>query len=221
LPHIDFGTYHLLSRHLGQSLEWSERWIERHIAAARKAGKPALLESTVSSQAAAMPASSSIPSVGSGPMRAGTTSSFTEVETGRSSGCSPDVDDMRRAVPTTTISPFTTMSTNAPFIRSFATAMTKNAQACTLYRRLTPAGSIARSPFVTTAPRQAVRPPSLFRISRSTLGALGAVYFGWRPSEAGGGGLPVWRLSLVALRDINRWLLRRFSTATSGSGQAQ
>lgn len=152
LPHIDFGTYHLYPDTWGQSLEWSERWIERHIAAARKAGKPALLEEY------GIVASRSDAGIVVDPQRReaayarwhdiivhrGGNGALFWMLAGR--------DDMRRAVPD--YDHFTVYDDehNAPFIRSFATAMTKNAQACTLYRRLTPAGSIARSPFVTTAP---------------------------------------------------------------------
>ncbi|MDP9000992.1 MAG: cellulase family glycosylhydrolase [Myxococcota bacterium] len=44
IQHIDFGTYHLYPDSWGQSLGWASQWIEDHIQAARKAGKPTLLE---------------------------------------------------------------------------------------------------------------------------------------------------------------------------------
>jgi hypothetical protein len=37
-------------------------------------------------------------------------------------------------------------------IREFASAMTADARSCKLYRELAPAGSIRKSPFVSTAP---------------------------------------------------------------------
>jgi mannan endo-1,4-beta-mannosidase len=44
LEHIDFGTYHLYPDTWAQPLSWASAWVEEHIDAARKAGKPTLLE---------------------------------------------------------------------------------------------------------------------------------------------------------------------------------
>ena len=44
LPDIDYGTFHLYPDHWGTGLRWADGWIEDHIVAARKAGKPTVLE---------------------------------------------------------------------------------------------------------------------------------------------------------------------------------
>ncbi len=44
LPNVDFGTYHLYPDDWGAGHRWGTRWIEDHIAIARKVGKPSLLE---------------------------------------------------------------------------------------------------------------------------------------------------------------------------------
>lgn len=44
LPHIDFGTYHLYPDHWGTGHRWGNHWIEDHIAASRRVGKPMILE---------------------------------------------------------------------------------------------------------------------------------------------------------------------------------
>lgn len=44
LPELDFGTYHLYPDHWGTGLRWGGQWIVDHIDAARKAGKPTVLE---------------------------------------------------------------------------------------------------------------------------------------------------------------------------------
>ncbi len=41
---IDYGTYHLYPDHWNKSVSWGERWIVDHIEAARRAGKPTVLE---------------------------------------------------------------------------------------------------------------------------------------------------------------------------------
>jgi mannan endo-1,4-beta-mannosidase len=44
LPHVDFGTYHLYPDHWGTDDRWGVRWIEDHLAVARRLGKPTVLE---------------------------------------------------------------------------------------------------------------------------------------------------------------------------------
>jgi mannan endo-1,4-beta-mannosidase len=44
LPNVDFGTYHLYPDHWGTGHRWGMEWIETHIEAARKLGKPTILE---------------------------------------------------------------------------------------------------------------------------------------------------------------------------------
>jgi len=44
LPNIDFGTYHLYPDHWGLSQRFGNDWIEAHVAASRRVGKPMLLE---------------------------------------------------------------------------------------------------------------------------------------------------------------------------------
>lgn len=44
LPHVDFGTFHLYPDHWGTSVRWGARWIEEHVAVARRLGKPTVLE---------------------------------------------------------------------------------------------------------------------------------------------------------------------------------
>lgn len=44
IPEIDFGTFHLYPDHWGTDSRWSDQWIRDHIAAARLAGKPTILE---------------------------------------------------------------------------------------------------------------------------------------------------------------------------------
>lgn len=41
---IDFGTFHLYPDHWNTGTKWGNKWIEDHIAAAQKAGKPTVLE---------------------------------------------------------------------------------------------------------------------------------------------------------------------------------
>ncbi len=44
LPQVDFGTFHLYPDHWGQGLRFGNQWVSDHIVAARKAGKPTVLE---------------------------------------------------------------------------------------------------------------------------------------------------------------------------------
>ena len=43
LPHVDVMSFHLYPDHWGKDAEFGTRWIERHIADARRLGKPAVL----------------------------------------------------------------------------------------------------------------------------------------------------------------------------------
>lgn len=44
LPEVDYGTFHLYPETWGTGLGWGGRWIVDHLEAARKAGKPSVLE---------------------------------------------------------------------------------------------------------------------------------------------------------------------------------
>jgi mannan endo-1,4-beta-mannosidase len=43
-PAIDFGTVHLYPENWGKSIAWGTRWIEEHLAAGARAGKPVVIE---------------------------------------------------------------------------------------------------------------------------------------------------------------------------------
>jgi mannan endo-1,4-beta-mannosidase len=44
LPHVDFGTFHLYPDHWNTDRRWGVRWIEDHVAVARRIDKPTVLE---------------------------------------------------------------------------------------------------------------------------------------------------------------------------------
>lgn len=44
IPDVDYGTFHLYPDHWGVGTTWGDQWIVDHIAAARAAGKPTVLE---------------------------------------------------------------------------------------------------------------------------------------------------------------------------------
>jgi mannan endo-1,4-beta-mannosidase len=152
LSHIDFGTFHLYPDTWGQSFSWSLQWIEDHIAAARSAGKPTLLEeygvaanrSGIGGEVDSERRDETFPRWHEVLQKRGANAALFWMLAGHddSKGVYPDYDQ------------FTIYEKDgvAPLLRSFASRMTTDAQACVLYRSLVPANSMARTPFVTTAP---------------------------------------------------------------------
>jgi mannan endo-1,4-beta-mannosidase len=151
LEHVDFGTFHLYPDTWGQSLGWSRQWIEDHIDAARKAGKPTLLEEygvvarrdatgallEASRRGKAYPRwHELIEKRGGNGALVWMLAGYDDVR-----GRYPDYDHFVLYPDDPTIGLFAT----------FAARMAADSRACKLYRRAAP-GAAAKSPFVTVSP---------------------------------------------------------------------
>ncbi len=155
VKHIDFGTYHLYPETWGHRTSWASKWIEDHIEAARSAGKPTLLEEygIVSRRNAAGLITDDarrrksysrwhdlVEKRGGGGalfwMLAGM-----DDEADAQNGMYPDYDHFNL---------YTTDGV-AGLIKSFASTITTDGQACKLYRKFFPAGQPTKSPFVKTS----------------------------------------------------------------------
>ncbi len=156
VPHIDFGTFHLYPETWGHRVSWASQWIEDHIDAARAAGKPTLLEEygiiarrdpagAIKDDARRLKAYTRWHEIVE--KRGGNAGLFwmlagIDDEPDAVSGMYPDYDHYELYA----------SDRAGALIRSFATTMSSDAQACTLYRKLATAGKIVKSPFVSTAP---------------------------------------------------------------------
>ena len=155
LKHLDFGTYHLYPGTWGHPTSWASKWIEDHIEAARSAGKPTLLEEygiearrsssgAIADDAARRSAYARWHAlVGK---RGGNGALFwmlagLDDDTDAQHGMYPDYDH------------FTLYATDAAveLVKTFASTMNTEGQACKLYRKLIPAGTLPKSPFVTAS----------------------------------------------------------------------
>jgi mannan endo-1,4-beta-mannosidase len=152
LSHVDFGTFHLYPDTWERSLTWSRQWIEDHIASARRAGKPTMLEEygVVTDRGA---------SAGEVALerRAAAFRGWHEVILKRGGNAAlfwmlAGSDDSNAAYPDYDHFAIYEKDTVSSALRAFASTMATNARACSLYRSLVPAGLMPRSPFVTTAP---------------------------------------------------------------------
>lgn len=160
LKNVDFGTFHLYPETWGHGTSWASRWIEDHIAAARSAGKPTLLEEygivarrdaqgAVTDDARRRKAYERWHEVVL--KRGGNAALFwmlagLDDERDAPRGVYPDYDH------------FVLYATDAVAaqVKAFAASMVTDARACTLYRRLSAAGSLPKSDFVSVSPPPAV-----------------------------------------------------------------
>ena len=165
LSHVDFGTFHLYPDTWGQSLAWSQRWIEGHSAAARRARKPTVLE-----EYGLVADRNDAGEVVESGRREAILARWHEVLQKRGGNAAlfwmfAGHDDAHRLYPDYDGYTIYERDAVSPILRSFASRMSTEARACVLYRTLVPGGSMRRSPFVTTAPpparaqAQLQRPP--------------------------------------------------------------
>ncbi len=152
LSHTDFGTFHLYPDTWGQSLPWSLQWIEDHIVAARRVGKPTVLE-----EYGVMADRNGRGEIVDVKPRERIMSFWHEVVQKRGGNAAlfwmfAGRDDSTGTYPDYDHFAIYEKDDVASFLRSFATRMVNDAQACVLHRSLAVAGAMARSPFVTTAP---------------------------------------------------------------------
>jgi mannan endo-1,4-beta-mannosidase len=151
LQHVDFGTYHLYPDSWGQRLSWSSQWIEDHIQAARRAGKPTMLEEygviarrdatgriiEADRRSKAYPRWHDLIE-----KRGGNAALFWMLAAfDDEHGKYPDYDHFALYADDPMMSLITT----------FASKMATDSQACRLYRKLAPSGAAAKSPFVTVS----------------------------------------------------------------------
>jgi mannan endo-1,4-beta-mannosidase len=159
LRHIDFGTYHLYPESWGHPLSWASTWIEDHIEAARAAGKPTLLEE-YGVEASRSPAGT----ISDDTTRRRAYARWHEMVGKRGgngalfwmlSGIDDDADARAGMYPDYDHFAVYTTDAAAELVKMFASNMATDGQACKLYRRLVPPGTIPKSPFVTVS-----RPPA-------------------------------------------------------------
>lgn len=164
LNHIDFGTFHLYPESWGHRTSWASQWIEDHIAAARVAGKPTLLEEygivahrdaqgVVTDDSRRRRAYDRWHDVIL--KRGGNAALFwmlagLDDEPDGTQGMYPDYDH------------FGVYSTDAVAVqvKAFAAMMLTGARACLLYRQLVPSGRLPKSPFVSVSPPPSPRAPA-------------------------------------------------------------
>ncbi|MGA2450365.1 MAG: cellulase family glycosylhydrolase [Polyangiaceae bacterium] len=155
LSHVDFGTFHLYPDTWQRSLSWSRQWIEDHIAAARRAGKPTMLE-----EYGVATGQDGVASAIDAGRRTDAFRGWHEVIQKRGGNAAlfwmlAGHDDSNGEYPDYDHFAIYEKDGVASALRAFAWSMTTSARACALYRSLVPADGVARTPFVTTAP-----PPS-------------------------------------------------------------
>jgi mannan endo-1,4-beta-mannosidase len=153
LKGIDFGTFHLYPDSWGQSVRWGSQWIDDHLAAARAAGKPTLLEEygiiatrkgdtgpVVESERRdrAYPRWHEIMN-----KRGGNAALFWMLAGVDAKGNKyPDYDHF-------------TLYGDDPMsqtMKAFGADLATKGAACRLFRKYAPAGGLPKSPFVTTSP---------------------------------------------------------------------
>jgi mannan endo-1,4-beta-mannosidase len=153
VAHVDFGTFHLYPESWGHRVQWSSKWIDDHIDAARRAGKPTMLEeygiiarrdanNAIKDDARRRAAYTRWHEMIQ--KRGGSSALFwmlagVDDEGDERGGMFPDYDH------------FELYRTDAlaGLIRDFAASMTTGAQACDSYRKFGPGGAVPKSHFVT------------------------------------------------------------------------
>lgn len=161
-PHVDFGTFHLYPESWGHRTSWASKWIEDHIEAARRAGKPTILE-----EYGTMARRDPQLVITDDARRRKTYARWHDIiqkEGGNAAffwmlaGIDDESEAIRGMYPD--YDHFELYSTDfvGGMIKTFASAMVSDGRACTLYRKFAAPGTLKKSAFVSTAPPPARAP---------------------------------------------------------------
>jgi mannan endo-1,4-beta-mannosidase len=148
VKNIDFGTFHLYPESWGHPVRWASKWIDDHIEAARAAGKPTLLEEY--GIIARRDASGAIKD---DERRRGAYKRWHDlVEKHGGAGALfwmlAGVDDTHGMYPDYDHFEMYSSDGAMSLVKDFAVSMGTAAQACKLYRKTAPPGTLPKSPFV-------------------------------------------------------------------------